>query len=91
MDFLEGFVETVEEIDNLIVFASIIWGAVICFFGYRIFRIVIAIIGFFVGGTVTGALGFGWFDGKTLLTCPPRIGPVPMLEQTFKTNREKKG
>ena len=66
MDFLEGFVELVQEIDGLIVFASIIWGAAICFFGYRIFRIVIAIIGFLVGAAVAGTLGLAWFHGETL-------------------------
>jgi len=66
MSYLEGIMELGWEIDILIVLGLMIWGAVICFLGYRIFRIVLAVVGFFVGAGIAGAIGLGLFPGETL-------------------------
>ena len=44
---------------NLIVGLSILVGAIECFFGYRLFKIVLGLIGFLVGSAVASAIAAG--------------------------------
>lgn len=43
---------------NIIMLFGILLGAAQCFFGYRLFKIIIGIIGFLVGGALAGFLSF---------------------------------
>ena len=43
---------------NVIIGLGILLGSVQCFFGYRIFKIIIGLTGFMLGGVLGGAIGF---------------------------------
>lgn len=43
---------------NLIIGFSIITGVIQCFFGYRLFKIILALTGFLVGGALGASIGF---------------------------------
>lgn len=43
---------------EVIMLLLLLFGALECFFGYRIFRIITALVGFIVGGAIGGVLGF---------------------------------
>ena len=43
---------------NVIIGLSILVGVVECFLGYRIFKVVLGLIGFLVGGTLASAMGY---------------------------------
>jgi len=49
--------------DNLILFGSLVLSLVVCFVGFRIYRIVVALIGFQIGAPI-GALLFGLITGE---------------------------
>jgi hypothetical protein len=44
---------------TIIALGAIVVGVVQCFFGYRIFRIILGVTGFFLGGLAGGYLAFG--------------------------------
>jgi hypothetical protein len=46
----------------------IIAGVLSCFWGYRIFKIVLGILGFFLGAYLAGYVVYGWSDGNELFT-----------------------
>jgi len=52
------------EILSIIALASIIIGVVYCFFGYRIFKVVLAILGFILGISIFGAIAFNISGGE---------------------------
>lgn len=54
---LMGVSETISTIFSVMSAFGIIFGAIECFFGYRLFRIVTMISGFFVGGLLGGIIG----------------------------------
>lgn len=43
---------------NVIIGLSIVVGAVQCFLGYRIFKIILGISGFIIGGALAGGIGY---------------------------------
>lgn len=50
-------IESLESITGILLCIPLIVGGIQCFFGYKIFRAVAAIIGFFVGGVIGGIVG----------------------------------
>ena len=46
------------EVLSVVIGLSIVVGAVECFFGYRIFKVILGLIGFLIGGGVAGAIGY---------------------------------
>lgn len=44
---------------NLLILLGIIVGAIQCFFGYRIFKFVLVLTGFIVGGALAGGIAYG--------------------------------
>ena len=54
---LMGVSETTSTIFSVMSVFGIIFGAIECFFGYRLFRLVTTISGFFVGGLLGGIIG----------------------------------
>ena len=44
---------------NVIIGLGVLVGAIQCFFGYRIFKIILGLIGFITGGALAGAIGYG--------------------------------
>ena len=53
---------------HLIALASIGLGVVYCFFGYRIFRIILGILGFILGASMAVRIAFDMFGGERVLT-----------------------
>ncbi len=47
-----------KEIYDIIIAFSIVFGAVQCFFGYRIFKIVLGMMGFLFGGVLASIIGY---------------------------------
>ena len=47
-----------QDVLHFIIGLSILVGTIQCFFGYRIFKIVLGLTGFLVGGALGGAIGF---------------------------------
>jgi MFS family permease len=47
-----------EDVRNIIIALSILVGALQCFFGYRIFKVILGLTGFLLGGTLAGAIGY---------------------------------
>lgn len=47
-----------EHVLNVIMGASIVVGAFQCFFGYRIFKVMLGLTGFLIGGTLAAATGY---------------------------------
>jgi hypothetical protein len=56
-----------KEITDLIIIASIAFGALSCFFGYRIFRLILGILGFFLGALVAGGIAFHLTNGSQII------------------------
>ncbi|MCX7012224.1 MAG: TMEM198/TM7SF3 family protein [Candidatus Sumerlaeota bacterium] len=55
------------EMLSLIVACSVAVGVVQCFFGYRVFKLVLALVGFLLGGTLAGACGYALSDGEAAI------------------------
>jgi len=52
---------------KLLSIAAILFGLFICFFGYRIFRLVLAVAGFIIGASFIAGVGFTLTEGKEIL------------------------
>jgi len=52
---------------SAMIFLVIVFGAIECFFGYRIFKIILGIIGFFVGGAMAIVAGNSVFRNEIIL------------------------
>jgi len=52
---------------NISLAGAVLIGLIICFFGYRIFRFVLAVIGFIIGTSFVAGFGFTLTDGKDIL------------------------
>jgi len=52
---------------------SIALGAIWCFFGYKIFRFVLGILGFIVGAVVAGAIGYELSEGREIIAIASAI------------------
>ena len=48
-----------QDVLNVIMGLSILVGALQCFFGYRIFKFILGLIGFLLGGALAAAIGYG--------------------------------
>ncbi len=51
---------------NGIIGLSMLFGVVQCFFGYRIFKIILGLMGFLIGGVLAAAMGFA-FTGQEII------------------------
>ena len=47
-----------QDVLNVIIGLSILVGALQCFFGYRIFKLILGLTGFLLGGALAGAVGY---------------------------------
>lgn len=52
---------------NFLLAAVVLLGLLICFFGYRMFRFVLAIVGFIIGASFVAGFGFTLTDGKEIV------------------------
>ncbi len=52
---------------KLVSIIAILFGLLICFFGYKIFRLVLAILGFIIGASFLAGVGFTLTDGNGIL------------------------
>lgn len=52
---------------NFLLVAVVLLGVLICFFGYRMFRFVLAIVGFIIGASFVAGFGFTLTDGKEIV------------------------
>jgi len=52
---------------NFLLAAVVLLGLLICFFGYRMFRFVLAIFGFIIGASFVAGFGFTLTDGKEIV------------------------
>ncbi|MCH7949731.1 MAG: DUF4203 domain-containing protein [Candidatus Dadabacteria bacterium] len=52
---------------NFLLTAVVLLGLLICFFGYRMFRFVLAIAGFIIGASFVAGFGFTLTDGKEIV------------------------
>ena len=52
---------------NFLLAAVVLLGVLICFFGYRMFRFVLAIVGFIIGASFVAGFGFTLTDGKEIV------------------------
>lgn len=52
---------------NFSLAAGVLLGVLICFFGYRMFRFVLAIVGFIIGASFVAGFGFTLTDGKEIV------------------------
>ena len=52
---------------NFSLAAVVLLGVLICFFGYRMFRFVLAIVGFIIGASFVAGFGFTLTDGKEIV------------------------
>jgi hypothetical protein len=52
---------------NFLLAGVVLLGLLICFFGYRIFRFVLAVAGFVIGASFVAGFGFTLTDGKDIL------------------------
>lgn len=50
--------QMLQEMQAIVICVALLVGAVQCFFGYKLFRVMTAIIGFIVGGIIGAALGY---------------------------------
>ena len=49
-------------------------GAIQCFFGYRIFKFILGLIGFLVGGAIAGAIGFSMSENEIVVLLVGIVG-----------------
>lgn len=52
---------------NILSAGALLLGLLICFFGYRIFRFVLAVAGFIIGASFVAGYGFSLTEGKEIL------------------------
>lgn len=52
---------------NFLLTAVVLLSLLICFFGYRMFRFVLAIVGFIIGASFVAGFGFTLTDGKEIV------------------------
>ena len=55
-----------QQILNFLPAVAVILGLLVCFFGHRIFRFVLAIIGFVIGASFVAGFGYTLTDGKDI-------------------------
>ncbi|SIQ41180.1 protein of unknown function [Alkalispirochaeta americana] len=65
-----------QEMMSALVGASILIGAVQCFLGYRIFKVVLAVTGFLAGGLVAGSITFAITEVETTALLAGAVGGV---------------
>jgi len=53
--------------ENILAFVLIIIGLVYCFFGYRIFKIILAIFGFAIGAPLSASIAYGASGGEEII------------------------
>ena len=61
---------------NVIIGLSILFGAVQCFFGYRIFKIILGLMGFLIGGVLAAAMGFAVSEQAIIALVSGLVGGI---------------
>ena len=61
---------------NVIIGLSILFGAVQCFFGYRIFKIILGLMGFLIGGVLAAAMGFAVSEQEIIALVSGLVGGI---------------
>lgn len=56
------------EIMSLLIGLIVLIGIACCFFGYRIFKLILGLTGFVIGGSLAGTAGYGISGGKEAVT-----------------------
>ncbi|MGA1841872.1 MAG: DUF4203 domain-containing protein [bacterium] len=63
-----------QDVINVIIGFSIIIGAIECFFGYRIFKVILGLVGFLLGGSLAATIGYAIFRHETVALLTGLIG-----------------
>lgn len=63
-----------QDVINVIIGLGIIIGVIQCFFGYRIFKVVLGLIGFLVGGALAITIGYSIFQHEAVALLIGLIG-----------------
>jgi uncharacterized membrane protein YeaQ/YmgE (transglycosylase-associated protein family) len=61
---------------SLIIVFGILFGTVQCFFGYRLFKIIIGIIGFIIGGALAGTISLAVSPEETVALIAGLVGGI---------------
>jgi hypothetical protein len=61
---------------NIIVGLGIVIGAIQCFFGYRIFKVVLCLVGFILGGSIAASIGYAVSHQESISLLAGLIGGV---------------
>lgn len=65
-----------QDLSNVIVGLSILIGAIQCFFGYRIFKFILGLTGFLVGGILAGTIGYAISQEESIALLAGLVGGV---------------
>lgn len=63
-----------QDVINVIIGFGIIIGAIECFFGYRIFKVILGLVGFLLGGSLAASIGYTVFQQQTVALLAGLIG-----------------
>ena len=75
MNFTEAPIfEYWQDYRDIIIGLGILVGAIQCFFGYRIFKFILGLIGFLVGGAIAGAIGFSMSENEIVVLLVGLVG-----------------
>ncbi|MDP6542918.1 MAG: TMEM198/TM7SF3 family protein [Phycisphaerae bacterium] len=69
-------IELPQNVRDTIIGISILIGAIQCFFGYRIFKFILGLVGFIVGGTLAGAIGFAVYQQEAVALLAGIVGGI---------------
>jgi hypothetical protein len=63
-----------QDVINVIIGLGIIIGAIQCFFGYRIFKVILGLVGFLLGGALAATIGYAISQQETVALMAGLIG-----------------
>ena len=63
-----------QDVINIIIGFGIIIGVIECFFGYRIFKVILGLVGFLVGGALAVTIGYSVFQHEAVALLIGLIG-----------------
>jgi hypothetical protein len=65
-----------QDVLNMIIGLGIIVGAIQCFFGYRIFKFILGLTGFILGGAICAAIGYAIFQKEVIALLAGLVGGI---------------